>query len=423
MAAQSASTAHSILNHAGEILYRYEEIARRTGRRFNLFDLLDRATDEVKGHSAFIAALLNPFGAHGQGDLFLKTFLDRLASLATSTWGLDDVEGLWTVRIEVGFDRSRADIVLDGTQHCIVIENKIYTSEHGEQLQRYYRWAKKTGRSAGVIFLPLEPEEPSKAARDEIGDRLLTTDYTELILPWINDCIGLAAQVPPVREGLIQYHRLVARLTQEPEDMNSLQEITALLDSPERLDVAAQLAPALVKKRAEIHLRFWKAVEEELCERLGLTAEDFHDKVRYDASKIKGFHSKRRNRPCLFGLRFDIPGRVQWAIKVEVNWGIYFGVVVMDNDQEQDPIPLEHRQQIMGELEKVEGSHFFYEKAEPYIIWKYGPGMENIKFHGPDKASSHALADPAVFDRHVSSLTDDIVRTARTLSDDWREKQ
>ena len=423
MVAQPVTTAQSILSHAGEILHRHEEIARRTGRRFNLFDLLDRATDEVKGHSAFIAALLSPTGTHGQGDLFLKPFLDRLTSLAEKTWRMDEAEGDWTVRVEVALDRSRADIVLDGGKHYIVIENKIYTAEHSDQLQNYYRGAKKTGRIAGVVFLPLEPAEPSKAARDEIGDRLLATDYTQLILPWINDCIGLAARVPPVREGLIQYHRLIARLTQEPEDMDSQQEITTLLNAPERLDAAAQLAAALVKKRIDIHLRFWKAIEKALCKRLGLQAEDFHDKAHYDVDQVKGFHRKQRNRPCLFGLRFDIPGRAQWAMKVEVNWGIYFGVVVMDNGQEQDPITLEHRQQIMGELEKVEGSRFFYEKDEPHIIWKYGPGMERIKFHGPDKVLAHALADPAVFDRHVSSLVDDIVRTARVLSDEWREKQ
>ena len=423
MAAQLVSTARNILMHAGEILRRHEEIARRTGQRFNLFDLLDRATDEVKGHSAFIAELLSPLGSHGQGDLFLKVFLGRLASLAPA-WQLGEADGGWTVRVEEAFDQSRADIVLYGATHCIIIENKIYTSEHSGQLQRYYRWAKDTGRTAGVIFLPVEPDEPSQAARKELGDELLSTDYASLVLPWINDCIGLGARVPSVRESLIQYHRLVARLTQEPEDMNSLQEITDLLDKPEKLDAAAQLAAALVKKRAEIHLRFWKAIEEALCERLGLTAEDFDDAVRYDAVKINEFYGKKQNRPKFFGLRFDIPGRVPWAIKVEVDLGIYFGVVVIENDKEKNPIPLDQKQDIKGVLEGVGCPGFRISDNEPHILWRYGVGMENIKFHDSGKASStHLLADNAVFKQRVDSLAEDIVHTARALSDGWPKKE
>ena len=424
MVAQPVTTAQSILSHAGEILHRHEEIARRTGRRFNLFDLLDRTTDEVKGHSAFIAELLNPLGAHGQGDLFLQAFWGRLAPLVPPTWRLDETDGGWTVRVEVAFDRSRADIVLDCTTHRIVIENKIYTSERGGQLQRYYRWAKKMGRIAGVIFLPLESGEPSKAAREEIGARLLATDYASLILPWINDCIGLAARVPSVRESLIQYHRLVARLTQEPEDMDSLQEITDLLDKPEKLNAAAELANALVKKRAEIHLQFWKALEEALCERLGLTAADFHGDVRYDSVKVQDFHSRKRNRPRLFGLRFNIPGRNPWAIKVEVNYHIYFGVVVIEKGKQKNPIPREQNKLIKGVLEEAGCPGFSMDDDEPHILWKYGNGMEDIVFCEQGEASStHILADNTIFNQRVSSMAEDIVRIARALSDGWPKKR
>lgn len=43
----------------------------------NIFRLLGITTDEVRTHSALLADLLNPRGTHGQGSLFLATFLQH----------------------------------------------------------------------------------------------------------------------------------------------------------------------------------------------------------------------------------------------------------------------------------------------------------------------------------------------------------
>jgi hypothetical protein len=110
-------------------------------------------------------------------------------------------------------------------------------------------------------------------------------------------------------------------------------------------------------------------------------------------------------------------------MKVEVNLGIYFGVVVMDNDRERNSISPGQRQQILEALEAAYCDRFIHRKAEPHIVWAYGHGMEKLKFHGPNRALAHALADPTIFDGHVSSLVDDIVHTARALSDSWPKKQ
>jgi len=62
----------SLLHKVKNIQYKYYEIAKLKGETFNLFNLLDRRTDEVKTHSAMLAELLNPKGSHGVGELFLK---------------------------------------------------------------------------------------------------------------------------------------------------------------------------------------------------------------------------------------------------------------------------------------------------------------------------------------------------------------
>src|SRR5579862_9510669 len=54
---------------------------RRKGLSFNVFDILNVSEREVRCHSAFISALLNPNGLHGQGNEFLRQFIERLKAL------------------------------------------------------------------------------------------------------------------------------------------------------------------------------------------------------------------------------------------------------------------------------------------------------------------------------------------------------
>lgn len=71
------NTIQSLLTQIDLITDRYEEIERITGEKFNVFTILAKSTDEI-AHSKFIANLLNPKGTHGQGDLYLRLFIDHM---------------------------------------------------------------------------------------------------------------------------------------------------------------------------------------------------------------------------------------------------------------------------------------------------------------------------------------------------------
>lgn len=55
-----------------------ERISRITGERFNIFNILDVESYEVRLHSRLLAEILNPQGTHGQKDIFLKLFVELL---------------------------------------------------------------------------------------------------------------------------------------------------------------------------------------------------------------------------------------------------------------------------------------------------------------------------------------------------------
>src|SRR6056297_3404229 len=71
-------TIEQLLNEVQTISESYDRVAEATGENFNIFSVLKMETDEVATHSRFIAELLNPNGAHGQKDEFLKIFINNL---------------------------------------------------------------------------------------------------------------------------------------------------------------------------------------------------------------------------------------------------------------------------------------------------------------------------------------------------------
>lgn len=67
-------TLDKLLSNVGAIHNNYKKQHLESGNAFNVFEIINVTTDEVRLHSKFIAELLNPNGSHGQQDLFLSLF-------------------------------------------------------------------------------------------------------------------------------------------------------------------------------------------------------------------------------------------------------------------------------------------------------------------------------------------------------------
>ena len=114
-------------------------------RAFNLFRLLRIERNEVATHSVVLADLLSPYGTHGQGYLFLRTFLhycaEKWAGMFPCLHG--DIESaVWFVDREKITAFGKLDLVIScpDLHFLLVIENKIDAGEQPNQLQRYAQW-------------------------------------------------------------------------------------------------------------------------------------------------------------------------------------------------------------------------------------------------------------------------------------------
>lgn len=134
-------------------------------KNINIFDAVGMSTQEIK-HSAFLAWLLNPEMPHGLKNKFLTIFLKKLLYYeqdgadidgyftnkqilsSRGIFSIDDLHGLINDnKISVLKERTltlngndgRIDIFIESesAKTLIVIENKIFTSTHDDQLKRY----------------------------------------------------------------------------------------------------------------------------------------------------------------------------------------------------------------------------------------------------------------------------------------------
>lgn len=108
----------------------FEQIRNKL-TRFNFFEAIGAQRREVR-HSDFLAFLLNPKGNHGLGDAFLRRFLKH--SLKTSFSHPEPSD------FQIERETRNIDIFLhdDKNRLAVIIENKIDSDEHDNQLERYW---------------------------------------------------------------------------------------------------------------------------------------------------------------------------------------------------------------------------------------------------------------------------------------------
>lgn len=138
--------------------------------RFNIFEAIGVVRQELR-HSDFLSFLLNPQANHGLGDLFVKRLLQRVLR-GTEDTSVPvtpiDLELRSLNQMEIRREWQRIDILLlDASNRlAVIIENKIGTDEHSDQLRRYHRIVNEHYPGWQVIGLYLTPsgEAPSYEA-------------------------------------------------------------------------------------------------------------------------------------------------------------------------------------------------------------------------------------------------------------------
>ncbi|MFT3894837.1 MAG: PD-(D/E)XK nuclease family protein [Anaerolineales bacterium] len=130
--------------------------------QFNLFEALGAVHVEVR-HSDFLSFLLTPSESHGLDDIFVKRLLQKALLMSSGqalpislidldTWDLDELV-VWR-------EWQNIDILLldHRNQLAVIIENKVHSTEHSQQLQRYWQIISQHYSMWRIVGLFLSPE-------------------------------------------------------------------------------------------------------------------------------------------------------------------------------------------------------------------------------------------------------------------------
>lgn len=129
--------------------------------RFNILEALGVVRQELR-HSDFLAFLMDPRGNHGLGDAFVTTLLQRIITSAEDApVPVTPIElQLWDLGgMEVRREWRHIDILLLDQDHelAVIVENKIWSGEHSDQLRRYYRVVEEHHPGWRIVAVYLTP--------------------------------------------------------------------------------------------------------------------------------------------------------------------------------------------------------------------------------------------------------------------------
>src|SRR6202035_4021136 len=143
----------------------------------NLMDILRVSRKELQ-HSNFLAWFFNPIETHNLGDFALKEFIkiyfkENQYQNFGNTSGLSvfDFVQMDFDDLEIRREYKNIDLIFLSSRNefCIVIENKIYSSEKKGQLEKYRKLIETEYpdfKHKIYIYLSLEEEQISESERD-----------------------------------------------------------------------------------------------------------------------------------------------------------------------------------------------------------------------------------------------------------------
>ena len=191
----------ALLGHYNTFRSKFAECNKKEAFDYNIFKIIDVSTSE-KTHTLFLKDLLQPDGTHGQGGLFLRSFIDRFISEEKREHFKLEKESGYIVGKEYHTGWGRLDLYVHSNdpqkRFGIVIENKIYASDQEDQLKRYHEFLSKRYKDEqmALFYLTVQGKDASDyTIKQELENELKGKDvlrdisYKNDIKTWLEECM------------------------------------------------------------------------------------------------------------------------------------------------------------------------------------------------------------------------------------------
>ena len=251
-----------LLAEVSAISKKYALINQKTGAYFNIFDILEKSSDEI-AICRLLFELLNPNGSHYQGDAFLRLFVDKVLRL---NFNEQDYKTAYVFKEHIAGGR-RIDLFIETVNYKIPIEVKIYAGDQNGQCFDYYKQAK----DADVYYLTLHGSLPSEASTDGLTPEKVNDDiigykgislisFENDIVNWLNCCLALpeTIKIAPIREILFQFKDTLNNLTGNTGDDAEMEIVKTIISSAENMQSALDIAGAISETKTAVMLNLFR---------------------------------------------------------------------------------------------------------------------------------------------------------------------
>ena len=303
----------------------YAQLQKDKAYGFNIFSLLLKSGDEVNLHSKFIYDLLNPRGTHQQGSLFLKLFLKEI--------GLEHNAD----EFELFREKENIDILIQSSTYSIIIENKIYTTDHSEQLKRYWQSIKNQGYPESnilVVYLTLFGDEP---LQKNLPFNVKTIAYRNEISSWLKRSLGVVHSIPVIHETILQYLQLVEQLTNQSKKKGFVMDVKNLLLKENNLQIILDIEASVIEAKIEIQLSFWQTLLAQLIPYYSFSFYNNNNDKGLKTS-VCSYYQQQKNIKD-YGIEYQIEDNLYFFIELREN--IYYGFYFEDEISEKQKSALE----------------------------------------------------------------------------------
>ena len=413
-----------MLRQAAAISEKYELLRKETGSYFNIFEIVDIATKEVK-ICRVIYELLSPLGCHYQGSVYLKLFMQTV--LGIENVSKEELQSAKVYRERVIDADRRIDLLIETDKRIIPIEVKIYAKEQTDQCYDYYKYAFKFNKkiTPQLFYLTRYGNEPSENSANGLtcsydkhgSSNIICISFAQDILRWLELCLKETEtwKMAPIREVLLQFMLTVRRFTGQMDDREMQELISLLRTSSAFMHGADKMQGAISEAKKALMMDLFDAIDEKVKEKID-KVED-RSSVWHYRDRIKYYYDKSDSSfPCLIYLyqKTENPA-IELCVGIEINHKLYVGYLnnfegrfINKNLVGQDKAR-ELQQKIV-----INGGG---DGNSDWLAWKYitrdYPESPDFKKHND---AFYALFDKEYFEKYVEECAKTIVEM---LDEKW----
>lgn len=333
----------NLLREVQNIQNKYNFYEQKSGANFNIFRVLNVAENEVS-ICRILYELLNPQGSHGQGNLYLKLFAEKVLRLPGENFEKASVYREYTLS-----SKRRIDIVIKSGEWFIPIEVKIYADDQYEQCYDYYQAAQapETEKSY-MYYLTLDGHIPSPESargltekKDGTGivegyDEVICLSFASDMLTWLRACLSAreTQNIDILRCSIVQLIGVVEMMTDQSNNPKD-KEIMALIGvSAANMKSTIQICQYRKRVQTELLCRVFSNLEKCMKESNKLVIQD--DIFYFDNPKTRKADTYYERKGTYPGLSYqcrNIKDDVDLWFRIEISDTLFFGFCTPKNNE------------------------------------------------------------------------------------------